>query len=783
MRRAIALLALLGLGAGCSDGDSSTASTVATATTTTVAASSTTTTTPATTTTAEPTPDYAASIDELLALGRPIVLAHTAGEDNFPASTMFAFGESVKAGVDMLDLNVLLTKDGALLVQHDDSVDRNTNGTGAVADMTSADIAALDAAYWFSTDCSDCHDRPATDYLYRGMRTGDVPPPPGYTADDFALPTLPQLIERFPDIPLNIEIKGEGDVAKRAADELAKELHDLGRAADTVVASFQDEIVSYFHQIAPDIEVSPGLAALTGWVLDRTPIPDGMRILQLPPEYSSLQVITPQVVADATLAGYPIWVWPNNRDLENLASYRDFLDQGIVGLNINFPSLGVQAVREFESLAGLATVAASVGCDNESPVSPGQVTEPVAFGGAAGSYVRHLPPAYDGATPLPLVITLHGWLQTADLQVLESDLPAFGDVHRFVTVAPEVTRPVSLWNTTLDGPDVGWIGALLDELESTLCIDTHRVFVTGMSNGAMMTATLACTMADRIAAVAPVSGVRNPDGCGPSRPVPLVTFHGTDDQYLSYTGGVGAKAEALPSPDGNGTIGTDLTGFGVIAPEDVHASVPDIAAAWAARNGCDTAASETRGRHRRDHDELAELRRGDAFVHHRRRRAHVARQSVRHHDLRHRRPDDSDHLGQLDHVGLLPRAPTRCVTSAGGRGGEPVERRRHVRCVVDGSVLHPEREPGERGRHGAAMVVPVVGHLGAAVDGGEREAPARDLHPHGRHVERELATRLGDGDRADGLPLLLADAVGALEPRTHRRAGGSLRPRAAGVLR
>ncbi len=216
MRRLVALLTLTAVVASCSDGGTRSVGTSTTIDPTTVDSTTSTiqstTTAPATTIT-EPTPTYAATIDELLALGRPIVLAHTAGEDNFPASTMFAFAESVKAGVDMLDLNVLLTKDGQLLVQHDDSVDRNTNGTGAVADLTAAEIAALDAAYWFSTVCSDCHDRPAVEYLYRGMRTGDVPPPAGYTADDFSLPTLTRLIERFPDIPLNIEIKGKGDVA------------------------------------------------------------------------------------------------------------------------------------------------------------------------------------------------------------------------------------------------------------------------------------------------------------------------------------------------------------------------------------------------------------------------------------------------------------------------------------------------------------------------------------------------------------------------------------------
>ena len=236
-----------------------------------------------TTTTIEPAQQYAATVDELLAIGRPIVLAHTAGEDEFPASTMYGFGESVKAGVDMLDMNVQLTKDGVLIVHHDDTLDRATNGVGAVADFTYAELALFDDAHWFTKDCGACADRPADEYLYRGIRTGDVPAPAGYTADDFKIPTFRELVERYPDIPLNVEIKGSGDPAKAAADVLLTELTELGRASATVVASFDDEVVSYFRSIAPEIEVSPGLGVLTAYVLDGTAVPDGMRILQLPP--------------------------------------------------------------------------------------------------------------------------------------------------------------------------------------------------------------------------------------------------------------------------------------------------------------------------------------------------------------------------------------------------------------------------------------------------------------------------------------------------------------------
>jgi poly(3-hydroxybutyrate) depolymerase/glycerophosphoryl diester phosphodiesterase len=569
--------------AACSGSDGTATSSSAPGTTVVDTTAAPSTTEQATTTT-EPPATYAATIDELLNIGRPIVLAHTAGEDEFPASTLYSFGESVKAGVDMLDLNVNITKDGELVVQHDDSVDRNTNGTGKTADLTMADISALDGAYWFSTACSDCRDKPEADYLYRGIRTGEKDPPPGYTADDFALPTLQQLVERFPDIPLNIEIKGEGDIAKKTADVLAKQLKELGRAQASVVASFSDEIVSYYHSIDPDTEVSPGLNVMTAYVLNSTPIPDGMRILQLPPEFSGLQVITPELVARATADGNPIWVWPNTRELENLASYKDFLEQGVVGLNINFPAQGVQAVNEFVAASSVQT-AASAGCDSETPTAPGTYPSDFNAVGLAGTYTSYLPPAYDGATPLPLVLGLHGWTQPAALFATESDLPARSSRYRFVAVTPDITRAVAHWETAVDSGDVQWIAALLDQVESTTCIDTNRVYVTGMSNGAMMTSTLSCALADRFAAAAPVAGITDPAGCAPARPVPVMTFHGTDDPFLAYDGGLGPKALDLPASDGSGSIG-DQASSGLSVPSDLAAAVPDRVKAWAARNDC-----------------------------------------------------------------------------------------------------------------------------------------------------------------------------------------------------
>jgi glycerophosphoryl diester phosphodiesterase len=333
--------------AACSSAASSPAGEPATVASTapgpTTISTTTTTTTVAATTTAAPAPP--ATVEDLLHLGRPIVLAHTGGEDEFPASTMFAFGESMKASVDMLDLNVQLSHDGVLVVHHDDSVEGATNGTGKVADLDYAAIRALDDAYWFTADCV-CKDKPASDYLYRGMRTGGQPPPAGYTADDFAVPTLRELIARYPDVPLNIEVKGTGEPAVAAARELISELTELGRLQATVISSFDDQVVDAVRAMAPSIKISPGLSVASGWVLSGTPLPAGERILQLPPRYEGVEVLTPDVIARSHAAGYVIWVWPDDRSLENASGYASLLAEGMDGLNINFPATGVEAVEQ-----------------------------------------------------------------------------------------------------------------------------------------------------------------------------------------------------------------------------------------------------------------------------------------------------------------------------------------------------------------------------------------------------------------------------------------------------
>lgn len=221
----------------------------------------------------------------------------------------------------------------------------------------------------------------------------------------------------------------------------------------------------------------------------------------------------------------------------------------------------------------------SAGC-GASTVAAGEERVTLRSGGVERWYLRHVPPAHDGTTPVPAVVDLHGYTEGADVHAVHSALGPFGDGHGFVTITPHGAGTVAMWQAAPGSPDVTFVGDLLDQVEETLCVDTARVFVTGLSNGAMMTSVLACEMADRFAAAAPVAGVTRIDGCDPARPVPLVAFHGTEDPFLDFEGGFGPGVANLPTSDGSGTIG-EAAGAGPAGP-----TVPEVVAAWAERNGC-----------------------------------------------------------------------------------------------------------------------------------------------------------------------------------------------------
>lgn len=194
-------------------------------------------------------------------------------------------------------------------------------------------------------------------------------------------------------------------------------------------------------------------------------------------------------------------------------------------------------------------------------------------GGVNRSYLLHVPASYDGAHGVPLVLNLHGFGSNGRQQALYSRLPAKADEAGFILVSPDGTGSPLHWTYPGLGSvdDAAFMRELLDRVESDLCIDARRVFVAGISNGAAFAQIVACAIPDRITAVAAVAALVYPQRCKEDAPVAVISFHGTDDPCVPYTGGTSACGQRLPVP-----------------------AVEVSAKNWATHDGCDIAPAEQR---------------------------------------------------------------------------------------------------------------------------------------------------------------------------------------------
>ncbi|HWL43396.1 MAG TPA: glycerophosphodiester phosphodiesterase family protein [Ilumatobacter sp.] len=322
-----------------------TASPATTPTTVAPTASPTTAAPTTATPTTAPAPAAPPTVDELLASGVVLNIAHAGGDQDHPHSTMYAFRQAVAAGADVLEMDVQLTGDGVLIVQHDADTVKTTEADLEVGETDLATLQALDNAYWFSPQCWPCHDLATDAYTFRGIRTGDVAPPDGFTPDDFRIITLAELSAAFPSLPFDIEIKGSGAAGLAVAAALATELVALDRLDSTVVASFDSEVIGAFHELAPSVDVSPGVTEMAAWLLGGAPLPEHYRIVQIPPFYDDIEVLSPANLETAAAAGVTIWVWPNDASTqENEDYYRELVAMGVGGIIAGRPAAATAAI-------------------------------------------------------------------------------------------------------------------------------------------------------------------------------------------------------------------------------------------------------------------------------------------------------------------------------------------------------------------------------------------------------------------------------------------------------
>lgn len=243
---------------------------------------------------------------------RVLNIAHRGGNRQAPEATLEGFRSAKRLGADILEMDVRRSADGHIVVIHDSTVDRTTDGSGRVADKTLEELKALDAGYTWSPDGG-------VTYPFRGR--------------GLEIPLLSEVLEAFPAEYMVIEIKGsDPTVSVDFAAVLAR--HD--RLDMVVVASFSAEVLEAFREAAPEALTSMAQDEVVTFFALSAASEEGYdppgQFLQVPPTFSGIEVLTPAFVERAQRFALPIHAWGTDETEESLLR---LLDLGVHGFIVD----------------------------------------------------------------------------------------------------------------------------------------------------------------------------------------------------------------------------------------------------------------------------------------------------------------------------------------------------------------------------------------------------------------------------------------------------------------
>jgi len=263
---------------------------------------------------------------------RVLAWAHQGGKFEAPSSTLYAIERALELGATGIELDVHATADGVLVVGHDPTLDRTTNGSGAIAAHSLAEIRRLDNAYWFVPGEATVRDRPDEDYEFRGRAPADP---------RFAVATLDEVLEVTEGVFVNLDIKQTAPTVAPYEESLARTLASHGRRDDVIVASFHDAATKSFRRHAPHVATSLGQNAIVGFVqaVARGETPDPAlaqhAAIQVPPSFLGVAIVTERFVEAAHALGLAVHVWT----VDDPAETERLCGIGVDGIMTDRPSV------------------------------------------------------------------------------------------------------------------------------------------------------------------------------------------------------------------------------------------------------------------------------------------------------------------------------------------------------------------------------------------------------------------------------------------------------------
>jgi glycerophosphoryl diester phosphodiesterase len=259
------------------------------------------------------------SLGDLFPSGRVAVIAHRGGSRLRPENTLAAFDHAASLGVDGLECDVHLSRDGVPVVIHDATLDRTTAAAGAVAARKAVELAAIDAGARFGE---------AEGFPFRDSGNG--------------VPKLADLLDRHPDIPFVVEIKGDDPAVVPAVVSILRASRRPGRF---VIGGFSQAVLDAARQRAPEFPTGASReevkAAIRRSYFRIPPRRTGYSVFQVPFVFQGKQIFRAPFVATVTRAGIAVqaWIIDEEEDMHRLIRW------GVTGLISDRPDVAVRVVR------------------------------------------------------------------------------------------------------------------------------------------------------------------------------------------------------------------------------------------------------------------------------------------------------------------------------------------------------------------------------------------------------------------------------------------------------
>lgn len=258
-------------------------------------------------------------------VNRPLVIAHQGGDGVWPGDTMYAFEKAVETGADVLEMDAHITKDGTIVLMHDETVDDTTDGTGLIEEMTLDELKQLDAGYDWSSDGGHI-------FPYRGQ--------------GIQVPTLEELFQAFPQMRYVIEIKLTDNPIDKPLCDLIRKYHMQNKV---LVASFHDEAMTNFRKTCPEVATSASRGEVTNFVLlskvflSRLVRPAYQAIQPPfdPKESMNIPIMTKRFIREAHTKNVKVEPWTVN----DPALMKQYIEWGVDGIITDRPDLMVQILN------------------------------------------------------------------------------------------------------------------------------------------------------------------------------------------------------------------------------------------------------------------------------------------------------------------------------------------------------------------------------------------------------------------------------------------------------